>query len=495
MPEQDRAQPKRKRVMNMIDKIILWFIGPAASRGRTDWELARIFVFTHIFGPLIAQPMSIYLYLASPEINAPFLIMSVMICSFWALPFILRKTGDMTLVAFFSFQLLAAASLFGAYNYGGFSSPFLPWLIVSLLLGLFYLARYVRLVLALFATSVMIFLAAVAIFGLPSYIPLEDLRMLGWLSIGSATVYMAWMALYYSRMMGLRSELELEAERSRATSRELERARAVALEVGQARSRFFSKMSHELRTPLNAIIGYSDILLEDWQSDPSASECRSKDIQRINAAGKHLLSLVSDVLDTDKIENEALDVKPTTFSLGALCDEAVANALPMVKKNGNRFVVICPRRDYELFTNSKKLRQMVLNLLSNAGKFTSDGTVKLELYIEIRPSDDQLRVVVTDTGIGIAPDALPRLFQDYEQADATVSKTYGGTGIGLALTRRLSILLGGEINVTSTSGRGSCFTITVPAQLHIRSETAETRGLPIAEDGDLACDAGRALSA
>ncbi len=478
----------------MIDKIILWFIGPEASRSRTDWELARIFVFTHLFGPLIAQPMSIYLYVVAPQVDAPLVVMSALICSFWLLPFLLRQTGDITLASFMSFQMLATASLYGAFHYGGFSSPFLPWLIVSLLLGLFYLARYVRMVLALFAADVCIFLGAVALRGLQSRIPLEDLRMLGWLSIGSATVYMAWMALYYSRMMGLRSELELEAERSRATSRELERARAVALEVGQARSRFFSKMSHELRTPLNAIIGYSDILLEDWQSDPGSSECRSKDIMRINQAGKHLLSLVSDVLDTDKIENEALDVKISSFTLGELCDEVVANALPMVKKNGNRFVVICPRRDYQMFTDSKKLRQMLLNLLSNAGKFTSEGTVKLELYIEVRPSDDQLRAVVTDTGIGIAPDALPRLFQDYEQADATVSKTYGGTGIGLALTRRLSILLGGEIGVNSAPDRGSSFTITVPAQLHIKSEAAEAEAEagPIDVEEDPRPSAGRA---
>ncbi len=478
----------------MIDKIIHWFIGPEASRNRTDWELARIFVFTHLFGPLIAQPMAIYLYVVSPSVDAPLVVMALLISSFWLLPFILRRKGEMTLVSFLSFQLLATASLFGAYHYGGFSSPFLPWLIVSLLLGLFYLARYVQVVLGLFAADVALFFAAVAVRGLPSRIPLEDLRMLGWLSIGSATVYMAWMALYYSRMMGLRSELELEAERSRATSRELERARAIALEVGQARSRFFSKMSHELRTPLNAIIGYSDILLEDWQSGPTASECRSKDIMRINAAGKHLLSLVSDVLDTDKIENEALDVKITSFKLGDLCDEVVANALPMVKKNNNRFVVICPRRDYEMFTDSKKLRQMLLNLLSNAGKFTSEGTVKLELYIEVRPTDDQLRVVVTDSGIGIPPDAVPRLFQDYEQADETVSGTYGGTGIGLALTRRLSILLGGEIGVSSTPGRGSTFTITVPAQLHIKNEGAEAQPAPDDQFRQVPV-AGRAASA
>ena len=288
--------------------------------------------------------------------------------------------------------------------------------------------------------------------------------MIGWLSISSATLYMTWMALYYAVVVSLRSELETEAERSRATSIELERARAMAEATGRARARFFAKMSHELRTPLNAIIGYSEILLEDIEDDPAADPTRAKDVGRINAAGKHLLSLVSSVLDADAIERDGARVEVSVLSLGELCDEVVANALPMIERNGNRFVVLCDRRDAELATDAKKLRQILINILSNAGKFTSNGVVKLQLDIQDGPGEPQLRAVVSDTGIGVAPDALERLFTEYEQADATVGARFGGTGIGLALSRRFCILLGGDISVASRVGQGSRFTVTLPAR-------------------------------
>ena len=450
----------------MASKLIDWFIPAKVRSNRTDWELARTFVFTHVFGPLIAQPLWIHLLAISPRPGSQLAVLACAICAFWALPFALRATGDMWLVSLVSFQGLAMTSLYGSYHYGGFASPFLPWLVVSLLLGLFYLSKNTALVLALFVLDLAAFLAVVWRRPLPQEIPMEALGTLGWLSIGSATLYMTWMALYYSVVVSLRTELEAEAERSRATSRELERARAVAEETGRARARFFSKMSHELRTPLNAIIGYSDILLEDLGAEPGGGSARAKDVTRINAAGKHLLSLVSSVLDDDTIERGATRIEPAPFALGDLCDEVVANALPMVERNANRFVVVCPRREARAHTDAQKLRQIVINLLSNAGKFTSRGVIELVLDLDLDgPGEDELCAVVSDTGIGISEEALSRLFTEYEQADASVVAAFGGTGIGLALSRRLCVLLGGDIAVSSAPGRGSRFTVRVPARL------------------------------
>ena len=464
--------------LRIIDRIVVWFIPKTAVRGLTEMGLARTFVFTHLFGPAIAQPMLIYLYLVSPEVDYPLVVMALSICSFWLLPFLLRWTGSVKLAAFVSFELLAAASLFGAFHYGGFSSPFLPWFVVSLLLGLFYLSKNVVAVLQLFALDVVVFLGVIAWRGLEDRIPLEELYVVGWLSIGSATIYMTWMALYYSRIIGLRAELEREIERQRLTSIELERARTIAEEIGQTRARFFAKMSHELRTPLNAIIGYSDILLEDCPGEGLADKQRACDITRINAAGRHLLSLVSDVLDANRIENDVMKVDITEFTLGQLCDEVVATALPMVEKNANTFTVLCPQRDYLLRTDAKKLRQTLLNLLTNAGKFTTAGSVQLELSIECGTLDDHLHAVVSDTGIGISAEALPRLFQDYEQADPSVFNRFGGTGIGLALSRKLGILLGGDLTVTSRPGQGSRFALSVPAQIQAEAEA----GTPDAQE-------------
>ena len=456
------------RSMALID----WFIPAEVRSSRTDWELARTFVFTHIFGPLIAQPLWIYLYAIAPQAGSQLITLALAICSFWALPFALRATGNMWLVSLVSFQGLAMTSLFGSYHYGGFSSPFLPWLVVSLLLGLFYLSKNTGLVLSLFVLDIAAFLAVVLHRPLPDQIPVAELSVLGWLSIGSATIYMTWMALYYSVVVGLRAEFEFEAERSRATSLQLERARAKAEETGRARARFFAKMSHELRTPLNAIIGYSDILLEELEDAPQGEDRRAEDVTRINqdvtrinAAGKHLLSLVSNVLDSDAIERDETRVEPVTFTLGDLCDEVVATALPVVEKNGNRFVAFCPHRDRSVRTDPKMLRQVIINLLANAGKFTSNGVVKLDLRLEGDPREPRLRAIVSDTGIGIPSATLSRLFTDYEQGDASVGANFGGTGIGLALSRRLCRLLGGEISVSSRPGQGSRFAATLPAVL------------------------------
>ena len=443
---------------NMID----WFLPETGATDRNANELARIFIFTHLFGPVIAQPMNVYLYFITRANHYPLFVMSISICSFWVLPFLLRSTGNMTLVALMSFQILTAGSLFGAYHYGGFSSPFLPWLTVALLLGLFYLSKKQALVLAIFVGNIALFLAAIGVWGIPTDLAVEEIGVLGWLSVSAAAVYMSWMAVYYSKIMALRDELNVEAENYRATTEQLEQAQRVAEETRRGRDTFFAKMSHELRTPLNAIIGYSEILLEEAEFSPSANGDRSADISRINSAGKHLLSLVSEVLDSDGFENDLLRTNIAKFTIGDLCEEVVATARSMVEANGNRFTVICPQRDMTVTSDQTKLRQMMLNLLSNAGKFTRSGAIRLEIKI-VENDDRRLEIVVSDTGIGIAPEALPRLFTDYEQADASISGAYGGTGLGLALTRKQAILLGGEIRITSKPGHGSTFTIDLPA--------------------------------
>mgnify|MGYP002620666069 CR=1 FL=1 len=460
---------------------INWFIPQNAIQGRTNLEMARIFVFTHLAGPVIAQPMGIFLYLVSPTVAPQLVAMVIGIASFWALPFILRSTGNMALVTALSFQGLVSVSLVGTYFYGGFSSPFLPWLIISLMLGLFYHSKRLALVIAVFVCNLALFFGSVAWFGLPNDIPPEDLRFLGWLSIVSAAVYMTWMALYYSRVMALRSELEIEAERFRGTVAELEHVQKVAEKVNHDRSLFFAKMSHELRTPLNVIIGYSDILLEDYADRADMPKQTAKDLSRINAAGKHLLSLVSQALDSDRIERGELPIESRSFNLGQLCDDVVATILPTIEKNGNRLVVQCPARHEALTTDRTKVAQILINLLGNAGKFTRDGTVTLNLRIEKSIADDRLIATVTDDGIGIAPEALPKLFEAYIQADASISRRFGGTGIGLAITRKFCALLGGEIRVSSEFGKGSTFTVDIPARLTEDDAPPSAATMPVAQ--------------
>jgi len=192
-------------------------------------------------------------------------------------------------------------------------------------------------------------------------------------------------------------------------------------------------------------------------------ETKLADLKRINSAGRHLLSLVTDVLDLSKIESNAMDLKLETFDLAGLIEEVIANARPLVQRRQNRLVVKSGENLGMLQTDQTKLRQAALNLLSNAAKFTENGTVTLDVRRERKPAGDWVQIEVRDTGIGIAAENLGKLFQNFAQATATTSVQYGGTGLGLALSQKLCALMGGGIAVTSELGRGSTFTIRIPA--------------------------------
>ena len=228
--------------------------------------------------------------------------MIVSIWGFLLLPFGLKLFGKLAPVATISVELLSFAALFGAFFYGGVSSPFLPWLLVSVLLGFFYLADRPLMVLGMFAGNIGAFAIAYFLFGFRRCCPTSHLATVGWISILSAIVYMSWMAIFYANIMSMRSELERESERHCRHRRSPRQSQGTADAANCGKSIFLSKMSYEFRTPLNAVIGYSEILLEDVEMSGASSGAKG-DLERINAAGKHLLSLVTDVLDISKIES------------------------------------------------------------------------------------------------------------------------------------------------------------------------------------------------
>jgi signal transduction histidine kinase len=273
---------------------------------------------------------------------------------------------------------------------------------------------------------------------------------------------MSWMAIYYANMITMRSDLERETERHRETAIRLRAAKDMADVANRAKSFFLAKMSHELRTPLNAVIGFSEILLEGVELD-GKNEHKKLDLQRINAAGKHLLSLVTDVLDLSKIESNFIELKIEEFNLNEMVREIVANVQPMVAENNNRLVVKCRNDLGIVLTDQTKLRQAALNLMSNAAKFTQEGLVTLSVQRRKSQAGDWIEIQVQDSGIGIAQSDMGCLFQNFGQANRGTSTKYGGTGLGLALSQKLCALMGGGISATSELGHGSCFSIRVLA--------------------------------
>jgi signal transduction histidine kinase/CheY-like chemotaxis protein len=249
--------------------------------------------------------------------------------------------------------------------------------------------------------------------------------------------------------------------RSLRTSEELGRAYQRLEVASRHKSEFLANMSHELRTPLNAIIGYSEML----QEDAAALEQPQlvADLQKITAAGKHLLELINAVLDLSKIEAGKMDLYLETFDVAGMVRDVASVIRPLAEKNGNRLEVACDDAVGRMQADLTKLRQTLFNLLSNANKFTDHGTVALTVTRRSEPAGDWVAFEVRDTGIGMTPEQIGKLFQDFSQADASTTRKYGGTGLGLALSRRLCRMMGGDITVASEPGRGSVFTVRVPA--------------------------------
>jgi two-component system, NtrC family, sensor kinase len=229
------------------------------------------------------------------------------------------------------------------------------------------------------------------------------------------------------------------------------------------KSEFLASMSHELRTPLNAIIGYSEMLQEEVQD--LGQEALTPDLQKINAAGKHLLELINAVLDLSKIEAGRMDLYLESFSVPALVEDIAGVIRPLADKNGNRLEVRCRADMTEMRADLTKVRQALFNLLSNACKFTERGTVSLAVRVEAEAGPGTVVFDVSDTGIGMTEAQLARLFQEFAQAEASTTRRFGGTGLGLALSRRLCRLMGGDVTVTSEPGRGSTFTIRLPVEV------------------------------
>lgn len=238
-------------------------------------------------------------------------------------------------------------------------------------------------------------------------------------------------------------------------------ARDHALALSKTKSQFVANMSHELRTPLNAIIGYSEMLREELEGFNNASITR--DLENIHAAGRQLHILVDQVLDLSKVESGKLDIKSDWFDISRFLDNVCRIALPSISVNGNRFKVNYPDDIGRMNVDNMRLRQILLNLLNNAGKFTRNGDVNLDVLRQSQSDGDWVIFVVSDTGIGIESEMLGKIFHEFTQADSSTTRAHGGTGLGLAICQQLCILMGGYISVDSEPGKGSTFTVSLPA--------------------------------
>ncbi|HEY8670640.1 MAG TPA: response regulator, partial [Terriglobales bacterium] len=248
-------------------------------------------------------------------------------------------------------------------------------------------------------------------------------------------------------------------------------ARDQAETMSRTKSSFLANMSHELRTPLNAIIGLTEMMVSN--ADRFGTEKAVEPLRRVHRAGKHLLDLINQVLDLSKIEAGKLDINPDTVNVAALVDEVVGTARPLADQNKNRLNVECPSDIGAIVVDAMRLKQILLNLLSNACKFTKGGDVSLRVTTALNNGRKWINFAVADSGIGMTPEQIGKLFTEFVQAEQTTARQYGGTGLGLAITRKLCTMMGGDVTVASENGRGSTFSVRLPAGPEIATVVPE----------------------
>ncbi len=270
----------------------------------------------------------------------------------------------------------------------------------------------------------------------------------------------------------------LAERRLKQTNEELQRARDEANTANHAKSQFLANMSHELRTPLNAILGYSELLMEEAE-DLALDGTFSSDLKRISDAGRHLLSLINDVLDISKIEAGKMDLYFELFDVKGMVTAVAATVQSLFDEAGNALRIEYVNDPTVMTSDLTKVRQTLMNLLSNANKFTESGEVVVRVRSELRGDNTWMVFEVEDTGIGMNEEQRQRLFQPFVQAEASITRRFGGTGLGLALCRRFCDMLGGTIEVESELGKGSTFTVTLPNQ----RELGTMRPPPVSPEG------------
>lgn len=457
-------------MLAILYRMIDWFIPDAQRKSDADRLMMRTFITLHLAGPVMGHSVTFFLHQTTAGRSWQFWVVEAIVASFLLTPLVLKLTGSLRMAASLSVQLLVGLSLFGSFYFGGIASPLLPWFLIALVLGFFYLADAIKGTLVGIACQLAAFILARLVVGeFPTLIAPEDLHLANAFSILTALAYCTMLTLYYETVMRVSLRLEQDMIDQRDKLAALRAAMEAAERASKRKSIFLAKMNHELRTPLNAVIGYSEMLRENFEDMPD-SKRKTEDVGRIHAAGRHLLALVNNVLDLSSIESsrEELILKP--IHVASLIEEVQATALPLIAKRDNHMIINMPDDLGVVDLDALKVRQSILNLLSNAAKFTTKGTIMLSVLHRLADDGSHMIIEVTDNGIGMTQEGIGRLFKNFSQAENDTASKFGGTGLGLALTQRFCEMMGGSIAVRSERCVGTSFTIDIPITRQLASD-------------------------
>jgi signal transduction histidine kinase len=442
-----------------------WFIPEKLRHDATVHRRARMYVIAHVFGTPLGLVLAAYLGAIDPHPGAAFWITVALLAGFYVYPMVLRATGALTVLAPISVQHLTFVILFGAFNYGGASSPFLTWIGVVPLSGAFYLGGHATLRLV---TLAMIFVQVLVFFALhelgvpfPAHVPLAALSGVGIISALLTCFFVALMSLYYaSIVVAQQRQFEREVENHRDTEIKLRRAKEDAERADRAKSAFLANTSHELRTPLNAIIGFSEVIREQTFG-PIGNTRYLEYLKDIYDSGCHLLHIINDILDLSKIEagNATLD-REERVELGPVLEAAARMVQPRAAMEQVGLALELGDDLPAVSGSARMLQQVFINLLANAVKFTPAGG-RVSVRTATR-GGDEVAITINDTGIGMSDMDIETALTAFGQVDSKMARRYEGTGLGLPLAKAIVELHRGRLEIDSEPGRGTTILVILP---------------------------------
>jgi signal transduction histidine kinase len=448
--------------------VLDWFVPAALGRDPTVHRRLRMYLLSHIFGTPLGLLLMLDLYFIDPEPGAAYWIELGLILAFYVYPFLLRATGWFAVLAPISVQHFAFVVLFGAFSYGGASSPFFTWLGLVPLAGTFYLSSHARLrfvSLALILVQLLGFLA-LHLFGVefPQHVALADLAGIGILSAIFSCLFAAMMSINYASIAAAQQEqLEQEIATRRDTEAQLRRAKDDAERADRAKSAFLANMSHELRTPLNAIIGFAEVIRRETFG-PIDNPRYFAYLKDIYDSGCYLLRIINDILDLSKIEaGKATLDREEEVDLARTIEAAARLVQPQADAGSIALSLDLPAALPAIRGSARMLQQVFTNLLSNAVKFTLAGG-KVSVGMLRRGGD--VAVIIRDTGIGMSEEDLALALAAFGQADTKMARRYDGTGLGLPLAKAIVELHRGRLEIDSYPGRGTTIEVILPISAH-----------------------------
>ena len=468
------------KIEPFLTGMIDWFIPDDIRRDREMVKQCRLFLISHLLGPFIGNTVPLALYLLDPMPGFQVVVLAMSITGFWIFPFVLRAFGHYNMLALVSIQNLIFCILWSCYFYGGVTSPTLPWVLTIPLLAFFYIGQSPSLrliVLGMFAVNLAVFYLVYATGHKPTnHLAFAALQGLGIVSTIAASLYVTMMALFYAKALASSAELAIEVQEHRATAIELRQATETAERAGSAKSDFLAKMSHELRTPLNAVIGYSQILLEDAHEEGDQQSIA--DLNKIHSSGQHLLKIVNEVLDLSKIDAGKMEIYTQNTNLATIIGEPLAAIRDGAALKNLAVSEKCDKLSGTFACDLLKVQQVLSQVLDNAVKFTTAGSISVSAYRVAENGADDIVITVRDTGDGIPARQLPNLYQHFADSNDASTSKYGGTGLGLALSRKLCTLMGGDIRIESTVGVGTSVHISIPVAPGARQPPTHWRAPP-----------------